>query len=288
MSTRALPKSCSCLHPLFRGAFFHVDDWRCAGHDSPGRHEEWCADDRIVITRRGVWQLQHARQIQTADPLHAILWPGQSGFRIHHPIGGADDCTVIRLTERGTRAMRECLAPRDADQIRDTFAHQSVALNQHNFALHWRLLLAARNPQTCDVLAIEDMAQTLLMEICQPKCTRAPPSKHSIRIAHQAKEVIAKRFRDALSLSSIAETLGCSPFYVAHQFKRVFGTSVHQAQIQWRLRVGLSQVLDAPKEIGRIAMDLGFASHSHFSDTFRAQFGCAPNQAQSRFKLKQR
>ncbi len=86
-------------------------------------------------------------------------------------------------------------------------------------------------------------------------------------------------FRMAILHGDIAETVGCSPFYLARQFKRAFGIGLHQALVAWRLRVGLERVLDQADQLTHIALDLGFASHSHFTDSFRAQFGCSPQQA---------
>jgi AraC-like DNA-binding protein len=44
------------------------------------------------------------------------------------------------------------------------------------------------------------------------------------------------------------------------------------------LREGLERLLDDPLHISRIALDVGFASHSHFTDAFRAEYGRSPQQ----------
>jgi AraC family transcriptional regulator len=287
----------NCLTPLYRGELFALDDWRCAGCDSPGRHEEWCADDRLVITRRGLWELSVAGQKQIADPLQALLWNGQSGFRVRHPIGGADHCTVLRLTQAGSAAMRGAHTVIDTAittiSEQPTFVRASQSLSARSFWLHSRLLQATRQFDSLDRLLIEQAALELLDEIGVPNAstTQAKQSVRSSqatdRLRHRraaqyvdhARLVIAKRFAEPLTVSEIAKTVACSPFHLARQFKRMLGVSLHQAVIAWRLRVGLEQVLDQPEQLARIALDLGFASHSHFTDSFRAHYGCSPQQA---------
>jgi AraC family transcriptional regulator len=282
MKTRALSKSCSCLTPLYRGALFAVDDWQCAGHDSPGLHEEWCADDRIVITRRGVWELQSSGHRQIADPLHAIFWNGQTSFRVRHPIGGGDVCTVLRLTPSGSSALRALHNPTSENQLALTFKRASHLLSPRSFLLHWRVLQAARLSDHFDRLAIDEAALELLMDVSTvPTLTSVPPNI-SPAYVHHAREVIAKRHTEALCLADIANTVACSPFHLARQFKRAFGISLHQTLMAWRLRVGLERVLDQPEQLTTIALDLGFASHSHFSDAFRKHYGCSPQQARQR------
>jgi AraC-like DNA-binding protein len=46
-----------------------------------------------------------------------------------------------------------------------------------------------------------------------------------------------------------------------------------------RLRAGLERLLDEPVSVSTIALDSGFASHSHFTDAFRAEYGCSPSEA---------
>lgn len=278
MKTRALPKSCSCLTPLYRGELFAIDDWCCDGSDSPGKQTQWCADDRVVFTRSGVWSLQSGGRTHIGDPLQAMLWNGNSEFRVRHPIGGADDCTVLRLTPAGANALRALGNDADAQASKPLFALACQTLSTRSFGLHWRLLNWARQPVP-DRFAIEQSALDLLVETStgDSQSPEDPPSATATHLAQCAREVIAKHYREALSLSVIASQVGCSPFYLARQFKRCMGMSLHQALIAWRLRVGLERVLDQPEQLASIALDLGFASHSHFTDAFKASYGVSPS-----------
>lgn len=282
MRPEALPESCSRLTPLFRGALFAVDDWRCNGHDTPGRREEWCADDRIVVTRRGAWELEIAGAPSLADPGTTTFWNRETPFRVRHPIGGHDDCTVFRLTAAGSRALQELSADPGRGQRHQTFAHRTRPLDGSSYLLHRRVLERARAVGNAgQPLAIEEPALALLRQLMSPGECQAPgpPSASSHRAVTRAREIIARDFLQPLTMAGIAREARCSPFHLSRLFRRSTGVSLHRAVVRLRLRDGLERVLDEPGRLSRIALETGFASHSHFTDAFRAEYGCAPSEA---------
>jgi transcriptional regulator GlxA family with amidase domain len=56
------------------------------------------------------------------------------------------------------------------------------------------------------------------------------------------------------------------------------GTSVYGFVVRARLARALDGVLDTDAGLTEIALDAGFASHSHFTARFRALFGRTPQQ----------
>ena len=75
--------------------------------------------------------------------------------------------------------------------------------------------------------------------------------------------------------SNTSQTLPLPPS--ARVFREETGFSLHGYRTQLRLRLALD-ALAAGREIGELAHDLGFASHSHFTDSFRRVFGVAPSR----------
>lgn len=278
MRRSPLPESCSRLTPLFQGALFAVDDWRCDGHDTPGRGEEGCTDDRIVITRRGAWELDIAGTPSLADPGTTTFWNRETPFRVRHPIGGRDDCTVFRLTAAGSLALRELSAPRG----HQTFANRTRPIDGSTYLLHRRVLERARALGAAgQPLAIEEPALALLGRLVSTDegTTRPALPASSRRAVDRAREVIARDFLRPLTISAIAREAHCSPFHLSRLFRRATGVSLYRAVVRLRLREGLERVLDEPGPFSRIALETGFASHSHFTDAFRAEYGCAPSAA---------
>jgi AraC family transcriptional regulator len=284
MRARALPESCSCLTPLYRGALFAIDDWRCAGHDTPRRREEWCRDDRIVVTRRGAWELEIAGSARLADPMHVTFWNRDAHYRVRHPVPGGDDCTVFRLTALGEQALREWSPSRSAPDSGPTFVNRSHPIDGRSYLLHRRVLERARRAHSAaDPMAVEEPALAFL-DLVAAEGTVHARTDHARRLnryVDRACDIIARDFIKPLTVEGIARGAQCSPFHLSRLFRRATGVTLYRAVVKMRLRSGLERLLDEPANVARIALDSGFASHSHFADAFRAEYGCSPSEARN-------
>ena len=70
--------------------------------------------------------------------------------------------------------------------------------------------------------------------------------------------------------------MGLSPFHAARLFRRYTGSSIHAYRDQLRVRAALPEIV-AGRRLDDLALKLGFASHSHFTDRFRRTFGVPPS-----------
>ena len=280
VAMRALPETCSVHARLFRGPLMSIENWCCAGHDTPGKTEEWCDDDQIVITRRGSWELTVQGVPQLADPTVATMWNRHAEYRVRHPARGGDRCTIFRLSEAGSRALREaCAAQSGGGQYAKTFARRAVPLDARAYLHHRRVLEAASAGAAgamATTLALEESAFDLIGALCATAASAPESPRHRRDVVGRVREILATRFAQPLSVQGIAEAVACSPFHLSRLFRRETGLTIHRALNRLRLREGLERLLDEPTQISRIALDVGFASHSHFSDAFRAEYGFSP------------
>jgi AraC-like DNA-binding protein len=95
------------------------------------------------------------------------------------------------------------------------------------------------------------------------------------RSLQRVKEAVAIAPADKWDVETLARIALMSPFHLCHAFRRMTGTSVSGYVLCERLASTLDAVLDG-KDLAAIALDAGFASHSHFTTRFRDFFGCAP------------
>lgn len=65
-------------------------------------------------------------------------------------------------------------------------------------------------------------------------------------------------------------------------FRQRTGWSLHAYRDQLRLRHAVEWVLDGTRRLTDVALELGYASHSHFTDRFRASYGFAPTELRAR------
>lgn len=262
---------------LLSGRLISIDDWRCVGDDTAGRHAEWCGDDRIVITRRGLWELDIHGVPLLADSTAATLWNRNTEYRVRHPVRGGDQCTIFRLTDAGTRALNEEREARGSRKCDATFARRALPLDGAAYLLHRTLLRAAQGGAAKDdPIALEEPAFELIRRLCLDADSQPETGMGARELVRRVREFIGRRFAEPISVESIARSVGCSPFHLSRIFRGETGLTLHRAIVRLRLREGLERLLDEPQQISRIALDVGFASHSHFTDAFRDEYGCSP------------
>lgn len=102
-------------------------------------------------------------------------------------------------------------------------------------------------------------------------------TEESRRVVAAALEVMAARFRERLPLHELAEEVGVSPSHLCRIFRRVEGMTVHQHLVQLRVSASVAAVRRGAA-LTRLAFDLGFASHSHFTAAFRRVHGLPPSR----------
>jgi AraC family transcriptional regulator len=66
--------------------------------------------------------------------------------------------------------------------------------------------------------------------------------------------------------------------HFARMFRRHTGASLHRHLLRLRLRAALERIVATLDDLAAVALDVGFASHSHFTDAFRREFGRAPSE----------
>ena len=180
---------------------------------------------------------------------------------------------------------------------RPGFAGCFAPIDSKLFLAEQRLFQRANSDQPWSALAIEEAVLTLLQSMLvdatkswtrEPASTRpARPAteRRRLRMVDDAKQLIAIRFRDDLSLADLARQVNGSPAHLARAFRAVTGTTLHEYRTQLRLRAALSLLPDFRNNLSSLALDLGFASHSHFGDAFRRQFGLTPSDYAARPRL---
>jgi len=88
-------------------------------------------------------------------------------------------------------------------------------------------------------------------------------------IVNEIDECIKKRNDGTLTLSSLAQKLGYSEFYISRKFKEISGMHFRDYLRLRTLAFALKEVRDTPKGLLEIALDYGFSSHEAFSRSFK-------------------
>ena len=96
-------------------------------------------------------------------------------------------------------------------------------------------------------------------------------------IVEQTKKLLIARFRERLTMTEVASSLGMSRFQLSRVFRSWTGFSLLNYRNQLRLRSALDRLADPRTRLPALADELGFANHSHFTAAFRETFGMLPS-----------
>lgn len=107
---------------------------------------------------------------------------------------------------------------------------------------------------------------------------RARTERVHARIVEEVKALLSDRFGENLFLDDISAAVMTSPFHLARIFRTRTGYALHEFRNHLRLRRSLDLIFEPATSLASVAMDLGYASHSHFTDSFRRVFGISPSR----------
>ncbi|MFO1110122.1 MAG: AraC family transcriptional regulator [Bradyrhizobium sp.] len=205
-------------------------------------------------------------------PSHAVFVAADTPYRLSYPGGIGDRALILRFGNE--------LAPEQLDRGSDGALASNGLLPAP--AMMLRNLLRARLAEG----EIEDFeAETMGLDLLSASFGAIRKEKSSFRPSAQARRTRAlERVKEAVAvapskkwdLARLARLANLSPFHLCHVFRKMAGTSIHDYVLQERLARSLDAVLDSGDDLTTIALDAGFASHSHFTARFRGFFGCTP------------
>jgi AraC family transcriptional regulator len=219
-----------------------------AKHDAPGRH--------VIGT-----------------PSHAVFFAADAPYRIGFPGAIGDRALVLRFDD--------ALAPDHLDRRRCSEPMPSQGLLPPNAMmlrnLLWtRLQEAAADEFESEALGLDLLSMALSSMRDDPLPLRRSSLSRRRRAVERVKQAVALAPADKWNLAKLAKLANLSPFHLCHIFRQMVGTSIYDYVLQERLALALAAVLAGGEHLTAIALDAGFASHSHFTARFRGFFGCTP------------
>lgn len=278
---------------LYSGSILSIREYCCPGEDASGDEEEFASHHEIVFPRSGVYVKRDARGEVVADPNHVLFFHKHQPYHITHPVAGEDVSTVFRVT---TDVLLDVVNRTTNTRIENPdkpFEFNAIRVEPVIKAEHITLLNAIEHAREKDALELEERVLAFLEAVLRIKpyaaawddacCKSAASKREHDELVAQTKVAIGKYFRDKLSLGFIGRTVYHSPFSLSRIFKRHTGITIHQYLIRTRLLHGLEILADCDQDkIGNIGVDLGFASHSHFTTSFNQVFRMTPSRFQEK------
>ena len=263
---------------LFSSALFSIAEFSC-----PPEDEAWL-DVNVIVSASPLVVFPHVPvgvrpegcERLLATPNLAMLYnPGQTYERWLRDARG-DECIWIALHAPALETLET-----DNATIRDgrmTVAHAPADRLTY---LHHHLLARHLRGNAADPLLVEETTMRLVRSVLGRQqaaaARRRGTSAAHYELAETAKTLLAASLSHQLGLHELAAQLRVSPFHLARVFRSQTGFSLHQYRTQLRLRLALERLPESGGVLTSLALDLGFASHSHFTDSFRREFGVSPS-----------
>lgn len=264
-------RSMSHVETLFESPLVQVQDICCTkdrSGPSEARGEELA---HVCLVRRGCIHYHLGSRTYLADTSRALIHEDAAEYRISHPCDGGDRCTIVVL---GEALMAEAFGrPRGHDQIEFEMPPEGQVRHLAAYAF-------LRRPQP-DRLAAEEAAVALVQAMASGRRGALEPGRahgDRLRIVRRVKALLNASLDENLGLSDVAREAGCSPYHLMRLFRGQTGQTIRGYRARLRVAAALDLMAHGVRDLTEVALQCGFASHSHMSETFRAVLDAAPSE----------
>jgi len=268
---------------LFATDSVTIGAFRCAAEHPSFRDSGPIRQDCFVFPRTAVVIEHCGARPFVADPTIVTLYNRDQQYERRPVSREGDRCDWFAVSHD---VLRDALFLRDraaADSERPIlFPHApsdaATYLEQRQLFMD---ALSRSDPgqATPDPLDIEERVIALLDRVLD--LAYRTNGAHALRaeaLADAAKRYIAPRIAQRLTLARIASAVQCSVFHLCRSFRCATGLTLHAYREQVRVRRALERIGDE-RDLSRLALDLGYSSHSHFTASFHRAFGVPPSEA---------
>jgi AraC family transcriptional regulator len=267
---------------MFASSLVRIGRWRC-----PSDHPQFLdsgpsSDALFVFPREGVWIEHQGCDPFVADANTVTYYNKGQRYRRRKLSLRGDRCEWFAVAPDAIAEVLAAQEPAAIDRPHRPFPFTHGPSDPESYLRQRLVFHHVARERTPDRLFVEESVVSVLADVTRLAYANqnARPSRPRLRdvdAIEAARDVIARRFTKNLSLPDIAAEVGSSVFHLARMFKARTGFSMHTYRTQLRLRSALDRIRERGCDLTRIALDLGFSSHSHFTETFRQSFGTTPS-----------
>ena len=268
---------------VFESSLVRVGRWRCPA-DHPQFVDSGATEEAFfVFPREGVWIEHEGRDPFVADANTVTYYNKGQSFRRRQLSDRGDQCEWFAVTPEAIAETLAAHEPAAIDRPHSPFPFTHGPSDPDSYLRQRMVFHHVSQEARPDRLMVEEAVLSILGDVTglAYRRERSPRARarrrRDVDAIEAARDLIARRFKENLSLSDIAGEVRTSVFHLARIFKARTGFSLHAYRNQLRLRSALDQLREPGVDLIDIALDLGFSSHSHFTETFRRTFGKTPS-----------
>jgi AraC-like DNA-binding protein len=248
-----------------------VGEFHCPPGDPAWLATNWIGDEpHAVFPLTAVVIDQADSSPVLTTPNHAVFYEGGRLYRRTLESEAGDRCIFVRLEARtfarlAEGAWRATHGPAD----RETYLARHLLVR--------RLRAGSIGERQAEAAALALVRAAVAGSATASRARRLPTVAAHRELAERAKAYLARSFTRRLSLAGMGKRLRTSPFHLARVFRAETGFTVDGYVRSLRLRAALERLPTHADGLTALALELGFSSHSHFTEAFRREFGLAPS-----------
>ncbi|MGY0556583.1 helix-turn-helix domain-containing protein [Lysobacter sp. A421] len=267
---------------LFATDTVTVRDIRCAAPRGGCGAERGDEGAHIALVRRGAFAYHSGNRRHHADPTTALFHCARHAYRISHPVEGGDRCTIIACAPGLDEEVfgRDALEGRRVEfavDPRSQFAHLAL----------WReLACPGGDRMSSEELTLELIG--LLRPLPVVPVRNASARRRFQRQLDDARMLLGDCLDRNVGVDVVARTVGLSPFHLMRSFRAYTGQTMRGYRRRLRVAAVLDRLDEGCEDLTRLALDVGFASHSHMDAAFGRELGLAPAAARERLAPSRR
>lgn len=92
------------------------------------------------------------------------------------------------------------------------------------------------------------------------------------------RKILSENFTKIPSIDSLALEVGMNKRKIQKYFKQIFGLSVYQFGLSVKMNEAKKLLYTQKYSVSEVGYLVGYSNLSHFTETFKKQFGCTPNK----------
>ncbi len=241
----------------------------------------------FVLMREGMYAKRVGRDVAAGGPGTVTLYDAGKEVLVSHPAGGRTRGTTILLDPELAARLRRDAGGAAARDPAAPFGRLAAPVTPRTYLLYRALVGWLETDPAPDALLAEEAVLALLRRVMRElpdahggRDRRPPTPRARARVAAIQEYVAARRDR-AVSLAELGARFDCAPEYVSRVFAQVTGIPPSRWVARLRLARAVERILDGAPSLADVALDAGFAHHSHLTATFAREIGTTPGVLRS-------
>ena len=103
-------------------------------------------------------------------------------------------------------------------------------------------------------------------------------NEENVEKIKKAKQIIIDNISEPPSLQELANTIGLSLSKLKEGFKHIYGESVFNFLLDYKLEYARKMLLSRKHNVSEISLQIGYSTPSHFISAFKKKYGTTPKQ----------